>query len=121
MASEGEVITTTGVEIADENETDAPATVTTPADDLTAALSALADGEVLAEVDLDSTAPAPGLTRTTIGVYTMLFALPSLVVMSAWLVGPGSPAHQALLRFGTQVQQNGTQVLDQIARFFAGI
>lgn len=121
VALEGDIITTTDFEIDDENGTDVPATVTTPADDLTAALSALAQGEDLVEVRFDTPTSAPVLTRATIGVYTMLFALPSFVAMSAWLAGPGSPAHQTLLRFGHQVQQNGNHVLDQIARFFAGI
>lgn len=119
QASAGEVITTTETE--EVKEDTLPATVTTPADDLTAALSALAEGEHLIEVDLQAEDVAPVLTPATIGVYTALFALPSLTVLSAWHAGPDSPAYQALLRFGTQVQQNGGQLLDQVARFFAGV
>ena len=112
QAASGDVIT--AMETEEETVETPPASVTTPADDLTAALSALA-GEDLPEVDLRGEAPAPVLTRTTIGVYTVLFTLPSLVVLSAWHAGADSPAYQALLRFGTQVQQNGGQLLDQIA------
>ena len=119
QAAGGDVIT--AIETDEETVETPPASVTTPADDLTAALSALASGEDLPEADLHGEATVPPLTKTTIGVYTVLFTLPSLVVLSAWHAGADSPAYQALLRFGTQVEQNGGQLLNQIARFFAGV
>jgi len=131
QASTGDVITTTDDMTAEEEtdeettpeeiEEDLFETITTPADDYSAAISALEDGEDLVEVDFGAENKAPALTPHTVGVYTMLFALPSMIVMSAWFAGPGSIAHEALMRFGTQVQQNGGQLLDQVARFFASL
>ena len=120
QAASGDVITTTESDVVDWEEETQP-NITSPADDLTAALSALAAGEELIEVDLEVQDSTPALTPLTVGVYTTLFALPSLTVLSAWHAGPDSPTYQALVRFGTQVQQNGGHLLDQIARFFAGI
>ena len=123
-STESEVITSTEqIEITGEDSlqiTDPSDISHMEADDLDQVLEALVS-EQLEENDTEIVSdPIMTLTSATVGVYTLLFAVPSMVVMSAYFAGPDSPAFQAILRMGTMVQQHGNQILDSLARTFAG-
>ena len=123
-STESEVITSTEqIEITGEDSlqiTDPSDISHMEVDDLDQVLEALVS-EQLEENDTEIVSdPIMTLTSATVGVYTLLFAVPSMVVMSAYFAGPDSPAFQAILRMGTMVQQHGNQILDSLARTFAG-